>query len=208
MGISDVFLDHDYFKYYQLKQNDVVLDLGASLGELPRKFYDEFKRKNIFYIAVEPSVWCLRELSSFLTTYYYNNSMVISGGVSDESKIETFQVYDGYLLNRIGGVPDAPIGQKVRTENVPVYTLDYLISMIGHRINFVKCDIEGAELKAFMPSTKLGMIDYLAIASYHIVDGEKTMHKLKPFFESNGFEVTHDPGLGGAFDDLLFCRKV
>lgn len=80
----------------------------------------------------------------------------------------------------------------VRKELLPVLSLDTIIDIIGREINFLKADIEEAELEVFMKCKKINKIKNMAIASYHIVDGKKTFETLDPFLDEIGYKVIHE----------------
>ena len=43
------YCDHNYLKYYSLKKEDVILDLGASLGEYEKEKYLDFEPQSMLY---------------------------------------------------------------------------------------------------------------------------------------------------------------
>jgi hypothetical protein len=59
------------------------------------------------------------------------------------------------------------------------------------RIDFIKMDVEGAEIEALKGSMNtLKEFDVnLAIASYHEVDGKKTSHEVEKLLSEYGYEA-------------------
>lgn len=197
-------IDHDYFKYYNIKKDDIVLDLGATVGELARVYYDEFMRNNIFYVAVESSVWSIRGLSDFLTEKMPINSMLLSVAVYDESKIMPFKISHNFWGNTLELENKVDDFTPIRVEQVPTLTLDMIIKLIGKPINFAKLDIEGCELSVLAKSKLLNKIENLAIGAYHVVGGEKTCVKLGPIMEKKGYNVILDT----TYYDVLYCSRI
>ena len=75
---------------------------------------------------------------------------------------------------------------------VPVVTLDDELEALGiDKVDFIKMDIEGAEIETVKGARKLlSRSDaHLAIASNHIVDGEYTRYKLEKLFPEYGYET-------------------
>jgi FkbM family methyltransferase len=200
-------LDHDYLRYYNLKSNDVILDLGATLGDFPKEILPQIKEKNILYIAVEPSYWNLIKLSEFLNTNLLNNSILISSAVSDRDGIVDFNISHSNVLHttseRIEGWGNTKYdrNQEFFTK-VPIisFKLDTLLEFINKDISFLKCDIEGAELDVFLGSKKLNKINNLAIAAYHIINNEQTHKILEPYMKSYGFKTKLEEG-------ILYCSR-
>lgn len=58
-----------------------------------------------------------------------------------------------------------------------------------NRLDLIKMDIEGAEIEAVegCVETMKTLKPNFAIASYHIIDGEPTYHKLEAFFKKNKY---------------------
>jgi hypothetical protein len=82
-------------------------------------------------------------------------------------------------------------GVRESMTDVPVVSLDNALTEIGiSNINFIKMDIEGAEIEAIKGAKKtLSNNCGLAIASYHIIDGEKTCIQLEKLLSTLGYSV-------------------
>ena len=86
----------------------------------------------------------------------------------------------------------------IQITEVEVDTLDNILRELGvDRVNFIKMDIEGAEIEALkgMADT-LGNNDVkLAIASYHKVDGQPTYKTIIPMMREMGFNSHFKDGI-------------
>lgn len=63
--------------------------------------------------------------------------------------------------------------------------------------------------ETFLNSKLIKNVKNLAIASYHIVDGEETWIKLKKFFEDSDFEVIYEKEKYFDFDpqSMIYARR-
>ena len=202
-------IDHDYLKYYgRIKRGDVILDLGASVGEFPMRYEHSIKSFADLYVAVEPSLWCLAILANWLNNNLGTKSMLISAAVWDKVGSEPLDIATSYLVNALKR-HQQDISKYgclfVRTDMVPTLTLDTILDIIGRQVNFLKCDIEGGEI-ALLKSEKLDSVDHFAIASYHDFDTWKTHELLQPHFESLGWEVVVE-GIGTVDETMLYAWK-
>ena len=205
------YCDHDYLKYYTPKKEDVILDLGASLGEFENDNIEIFKEKNCKIICVEPTLWCLDKLANYMSDNFdIDKFIILSLGTSKENTCLSFENTSAHVLNCISSLDSTKkkYGVTSKVSKVPVISLDTLLDITGE-IDFCKCDIEGGELDTFLYSKKIRKIKNLAIASYHIVNGEETYIKLKSFFESNDFEVKYEKEKYLDFEpqSMLYCTR-
>lgn len=204
-------LDHNYLKHYQLKENDIILDLGACTGEFAQQHLKEIKDNNCLYVAVEPSRWNVQHLNQFLMNELPHNSMLLNTGVwsSEESfkfiektanVMNSFEIHNDNNLSEFFGVKSS------NEYFAPILSLQTILNVINKPVNFLKCDIEGAELEVFLSYLKHNYrqnILNFAIASYHIIDNERTHIKLKAAFEDmpTVYSILSDDD-----PDLLFVR--
>lgn len=199
-------LDHDYLRYYTLKNEDVIIDLGATLGEFARENEGEILRNNVLYVAVEPSYFNIARLSDYLNKRLLKNSILISGGTFDESKIGKLYVSHSHVLHTLSSEVEGYMGQKYDRDstfptfqNIVSFTLDDLLDILNRQIAFIKCDIEGGELETFLPCTMFDKIDNMAIAAYHMVNGKETSETLIPFLK-DWYDVKYEQG-------IIYCKK-
>ena len=123
----EIFEWNQYEKFVQVKNNDLVVDLGCSMGY----FYIKNKNKNINYIGVDGSTDCL---SDFIYNLDGDKSPVLIHSLIDSNKsVLTFaSMFHGNKMQKSISI-----------------TFPDLIKLIGRRIDFLKFDIEGYE-KTFL----------------------------------------------------------
>lgn len=123
----EIFDYNQYELNVKVEPNDLVLDLGCSLGY----FYFKNSRKNITYIGVDGSVDCLKDFYENLNND--NKPILINSFVTDNKKI-----YDC-----------KPFFHDTPSKEVVSISFVDLIKLLNKKIDFLKFDIEGAEMDFF-----------------------------------------------------------
>jgi len=203
-------LDHDYLKYYKIEKDGVILDLGATSGEFSLENERQLIENNCTVINVEPSLWVISKLISVIEKI--PNSVLITSATGKENSIQEFSITSAHILNCLKSHNENISiwgGREVKTELVSVLALDTILNMFPE-VDFLKCDIEGGEIDTFLSSKCIRKVKNLAIASYHIVNGEETYLTLRPFFEKNGYKVIHEKISFMNFlpQSMLYCMRI
>lgn len=200
-------LDHDYLKHWQIQPGSLMIDLGATTGDFEKEFIGQIKQAGARIICFEPGYWNLGHLIRYVEDNMKENAVVMSTAVSARNGFIEFITADSGVLNHIGTVEQNWGHQVVYKTQMPTMSMDTVLDIFGE-IDFVKCDIEGAELEVFLNCKNLRKIKNLCIAAYHVVNGEMTWKKLKVFFELNGFEVIHEWDDSKIDSNLLYCKRI
>lgn len=124
---KEIFDDNTYEKYYEVENEDVVLDLGCSKGF----FYFKNKHKNIKYFGVDASSDCLKDFYSYLLEE--DDPIIINSIVKNKKEVTLFKPFFHNTESKLA----TPISFK------------NLMSLMPQKINFFKFDIEGAEKEIF-----------------------------------------------------------
>jgi FkbM family methyltransferase len=174
--------DFNYYQhFYKVKTNDVVLDAGANCGHLSI-FFSKLVGKNGIVYAFEPDTFNIDRIS---------NNRRLNNDLSDNIKIEELLLWnenklvDFYEAGTVGSsavwIPDAD--KCVKKEAVRID--DWVAKNDIKKLDFIKMDIEGAEIEALdgCVQTIEKLKPNFAIASYHIVDGAATYIKVEEFFK-------------------------
>lgn len=160
-----------YLKYYQPRMGDIIIDGGAYIGAftiLAAKLVGPSGK----IIAFEPDPGNFARLKTNVALNHLNNVILINKGLwSEETDLTLNLAGNGSSL-----IPDQLPGRPP-TVIVPVTTIDRARDQLGlSRVDFIKMDIEGAEIPALTGArqTIKAYSPKLAIASYHLVEDQLT----------------------------------
>lgn len=183
--LSEQYVEAIYERYYQPQKGDVIVDVGANIGTFTVKaaklVYDEGK-----VIAIEANSRNCDILRKNVEANGLKNVEIIHKGIwSVKSKMRL------NINERIGGHSFYSSRGTGELEEVEVDTLDSILKESGiRRVDFIKMDIEGAEIEALKGMNETLRNDIkLAIAAYHMVNGKKAYKTIAPQLKEMGFEV-------------------
>ncbi len=174
-----------YLLKYNINEKDVVVDLGAYCG-----WFSIYASKMVGdsgkVIAFEPDS---ENLADFKNNLKLNNSkniiLVEKGTWNNEGEVAFEQVGEGSNISNTGKskIKVTTLDQELRGLNIPF-----------EDVKFIKMDIEGAELETIdgMREVLLKGKPSLAVASYHIRDGEKTHYKVEQKLKQLGYHAETD----------------
>ena len=123
----EIFDHEQYERFVKIENNDLFVDLGCSLGYM----YFKHKEKNIQYIGVDGSIDCLKD--------FYEN---LNG---DDAPI----LINSFISNDKKVYNCAPFFHDTAPKDVVSISFKDLIKLLNRKIDFLKFDIEGAELDIF-----------------------------------------------------------
>lgn len=174
-----------YLKNYKLQKGDVVIDCGAYIGAFAM-FAAKIVGSNGLVFAFEPDKENYKKLLENIKLNELTNIIPINKGLWSENTI--------LPLNRHseGSTFFFNIDKRDSIVEVPVVSLDNELKEKGvGKIDFIKMDIEGAEIEAIKGSEKTlkNKNIKLAIASYHLVNGQKTCFELERLLSKFGYKV-------------------
>ncbi|HVE75559.1 MAG TPA: FkbM family methyltransferase [Actinomycetota bacterium] len=158
---GDVFVLHEVigestYEVPQLKEPEVVVDLGANIGMSTVYLAARFPKAR--FICVEPDPANVVLLA--LNTRHLDNVEIVQGAAAGESGQRTFHIGD---RSWAGGLEGAG-----RDETVRAWSMNEVIETFGiSRVGLLKVDIEGAETELFSVNAEwLSKVDYI-IAELH-----------------------------------------
>ena len=125
--IKEIFEDRAYETYLEVEKNDIVVDMGASVGPFS---YSILNKKPKRVICIEPST---TELETLKSNIKFDNLTIVPYAISDANGINSIPYIFG----------ETQEGYKTITFNSLIK--DYKIS----KIDFLKIDCEGGEYDVF-----------------------------------------------------------
>lgn len=186
--LVEQYLEDEYEKYYKLKRGNIVIDIGANIGVFAVKAAKAVGSEGMV-IAIEPEGELLRLLHRNIhINEVENNVVVIPKGIW--SKKDKLKLYQSLYMGAHSLYSEW--AEKDKFREVEVDTLDNILRGLDlKRIDFIKMDIEGAEVEALsgMDETLKDNDVKLAIAAYHIVNGRRSYKIIAPLLRRKDFEV-------------------
>ncbi len=128
-----------------LREGDTVLDVGANIGWVSMNIARAVRDVKIF--SFEPVPQTYSYLKKHIRMNEMTNIEAINYGLSDTDTEITFFYYPGVTGN--SSMKNLSGSENVEKVNVRVRKLDDVVSEKNIRVDFIKCDVEGAELLVF-----------------------------------------------------------
>ena len=185
-ALYSIVADFNYYlHFYKLKKSDIVLDAGANVGVL-----------SIFFSKIVGKTGCIH---SFEPDSININWMKKNIDLNKDLE-NTIKIYDVLLWDKndwidfeeAGTVGSSAIWFSGKNNIIKkrAMTIDnWVIENEITKLDFIKMDIEGAEIEALdgCIDTIKNLKPNFAIASYHIVNGEPTYIKVEDFFKKMNY---------------------
>ena len=182
--LNEIFIYHLYTpKYFEIKNNDLVVDVGAHIG-IFSIFASQFARK---VYAIEPVLENFKILESNIQINKIKNITPVNKAISG-----TTGERDMFLdETNPGGHSFYPSSVRPKKRKVLAISLkDFFIQNNISGIDFLKMDCEGAEYEIFFncPDEILFKIKKISL-EYHDIDKTRNLFSLREFLERKGFKV-------------------
>ena len=187
----------EYNKYYKIKGGDIVFDCGAHHG-LYSLLISRAVGKNGMIYCFEPDDENYRILTGNVRKNGIKNIKVVKMGLWSGKGRALFRTNLGHSSHIIIGT--SANARKKNIESIRLTTIaDFSKEMKLKKIDFMKMDIEGAEIEAIEGSLafiKNNSVNF-AIASYHIRENKPTALRLEKLFKSIGYWVSTEKNSAG-----------
>jgi len=204
-GLADVFFAHlpiwvikaltveyaGYLANYLPKKGDIVVDAGAWKGHFT-VITSRLVGEEGTIVALEPQKDIYNKLVNRLNRLQIRNVILLNQGLSDK---DTSKVVPKKKNASSFSVISSDEDSECENECIILGKLDTILSEIKiSKVDFIKMDIEGAEIKALLGAhDTLSRSDvHLAVASYHIVGGQRTYAQVEQVLNSYGYEAVTD----------------
>lgn len=181
----EVFRDRVYEKFSSPREGDTVIDVGAHVGMFTVRAAELVGDKGLV-IAIEPEPKNLHFLSHNIERHNLRNVKVISKAVLDKEGEARLYLSEHSRCHSLLHSSNNYV--EVKTD-----CLDNIIAQLGlEHVDFVKIDIEGAELEALKGATRILTCPgiKLSIAAYHsLPDGRPQLSSIVSYLASRGFQI-------------------
>ena len=183
-----------------VKPGNIVWDIGANVGTFT--FSAASLAQSGAVLAVEADAWLVSLLrrTASLRDYQSADIKILSAAISNENSVSSFMIAArgraSNALSEAGG--RSQMGGVRETHYVPTLTLDTLLNSFEEP-DFVKIDIEGAELLALQAASKL--INDVR-PKFYIEVGENVGSQLHRIFKDAGYSCI-DPISGNEIDSCV-----
>jgi FkbM family methyltransferase len=182
--VSDLSPVKGYEMHRNLQEGDVVVDAGAYPGD-----YSVFAARKVGktgkVICFEPDARNRRILQKNMEKEGVNFIIVPKGLWNENTKLK---------IGEFDGLHTA-LSADIGSTEIEVVRLDDELKALGiNKVDVIKMDIEGAEIEAIQgckETLKKNNV-YVAIASYHIVNGVKTAGYMEKYLQDLGYEAKSD----------------
>jgi len=185
MGINGAEI-YGYLVERDIMENDTVFDCGSYYGHFALYAAKKARKGRVY--CFEPDQENLKVLEKNIRLNNLNNVTIVPKALSAKGGYVSF-CSDGTARARIAG----PTDRKVM-EVASISLEKFCNEMKIERVDFIKMDVEGAEIDIVRGSESFIMesCGFFAIASYHIVDGKETANELESIFRRMNFETNTD----------------
>jgi FkbM family methyltransferase len=186
----------EYFHWYSPAPGDIVWDLGANVG-IASLVISQLVGPSGLVVAVEPDPINYKFLVRNLERHKVTNVEPVNCAISDHVGKELFfsdgTMFSGLASARRDGVIREQIGNSVE---IGTETLDSL-ALRYRRPNFIKMDIEGAEIEALRGGADtLAERPAIACETNHLRNGVRTQFEVEAILRSFGYTVDTGRPLG------------
>lgn len=171
-------LDHNYEEIVKVEEGDIVLDAGTAEG----LFSSSILNKSRHIIAVEPNF----HYFSYLQDIFKNIDKIslINKGLWNTVERRKIKL-DGWSSNILSMYTES----EIETD-----TIDNILTNLGiFHINFIKMDIEGAEIEALEEASyTLNHTNKIVVSSYHKrrdLNLKETCYVVDSILQDKGFNT-------------------
>jgi FkbM family methyltransferase len=187
-----------YTKKFIPVEGMTVLDVGAHAG-LTTYFLSKMVGETGHVYAFEPDAIARTVLLRNIEAHRLVNVEVVPMAVSDTTGLADFNEDGSMAAGLTDHLVYASTGRRTQVQTV---TLESFIRGLSRRVDFVKMDIEGAEVAALKASGQFIQDNriHFALDSYHrMPDGRISRYEVEDFFRAVGYGVESSAEFGEMF---------
>ncbi|MDJ0916053.1 MAG: FkbM family methyltransferase [Desulfobacterales bacterium] len=178
-----------YAKCYPGKNDGVVIDCGAHIGNCAILFSRLVGPKGLV-VCLEPFEASYQVLLERIDRFNLGNVVAINKGLWNEAGVFSLETFEETISCRLKGEQAKPIPNDNEVK-IECTTIDTLVKELKlTKIDFIKMDIEGAEIEALQGARKTlaELRPQVAIASYHHREGRPTASTVEKILNGSRYD--------------------
>lgn len=181
-----------YEKRYRVQKGDIVVDAGACFGMNTLKF-SKAAGKEGKVVSIEPNESNLIDIRRIIRLHRLKNVVVIPKALWNKKSEMKFYCHSSPGSHSLVDKRNVKEIVEIRVDTMD----DILKDLKIDKVDFIKMDIEGAEIEALegAKETLRNNDVKLAIASYHKINGQPTYKTIIPMMEKIGFKSYFENGI-------------
>ena len=173
-----------WFDYFPVNFGDVVIDLGAYLGEATIFFARKVGKAGVV-ISLEPEIWNFRRLMDKLIHYKIKNVVPLFMAIGKETGRTHLNLGGENAHSTVLTGPRLPFGKRI----VPVISWDDLVDTLTLRsVELAKVNVEGAEIQVLEGMTKM-FPDKMVIDEHSRFGVD--IDRLLELLDEKGYKIVH-----------------
>lgn len=179
-----------YLKHHNIMEDNIIFDLGSFEGIF--SVYASLKAKKGKVFSFEPDLRNFGHLTQNLTLNNLNNIFPIPFAIGGSNGKKFLQKRVNENASFLSHLSLHHSKEDLDIQETFSLTLDDFSDFIGlEKIDFIKMDVEGAELEILEGCKKIieKFHPDFAIASYHILNGKQTRPSVEKFLSDRGYNV-------------------
>ena len=182
----EIYHDHSYLFRTQ-RDTPLIIDCGSNYGVSILWFKKNYPNARIVGVEADPTVFDM--LARNISRRNFSDVKLLHRAVSSKSGHVSFHCLGADSGRIHAGSPDG-ISPSSEIIDVPTVLLDDLIG--DDEVDFLKIDIEGAELDVISGSKKLNRVNQMFIEYHSFIDAPQELSRLLSILENSGFRYYID----------------
>ncbi|MBL7933198.1 MAG: FkbM family methyltransferase [Bacteroidia bacterium] len=190
---ADYEIEHINFFKQRIKQNSVVLDIGAQLG-LMSKVFSDLTGAGGKVFAFEPAPYTFKTLCKTIEMNMMGHTVIpVQKAVSDKKGTTQFFI-SKMKLDPANSLVDYKRKHDFESIDVHVTSVDdFVVDQDLAKVDFIKIDAEGAEYEVLLGAQKTLQkhrpVIHLALHPAALKSFGSSMHQIYHFIVSNNYEL-------------------
>ena len=187
-----------YTRKFRPAEGMTVMDVGAHAG-LTTYFFSKMVGDTGKVYAFEPDSIAREALHRNIANHNLSNVEVVAKAISGSTGTAAFNMDGSMAAGLVEHLVYANTGTRAIVDTI---TIEDFVRSLGRPVDYIKMDIEGAEVEALVASRdfiRSNRINF-ALDTYHrMPDGRISMYEVEEFFRQAGYAVESSSDYGEMF---------